>query len=299
MRLDLRLAHRKLERLSAQDVQILELERGAVCGHTCKVIVLDPPSEGPRPTVESLRDSIAARLDGAPRLRQRLVPTPLGAATPAWLDDTRFDVARHVTAVPTSGPVDWHGLEQIVARIQRERLDRDRPLWHLDVVERLEDGGMALIWRLHHCMADGKGSMSLCACVMWEEAPEPGASSPARWTPAPSPSGLELLALGLRDGVRGAMHLPSPLSAARAFGKLLSSLPVVTRELGRTATVTPFAHAVGPGRKVAFARAPLEECRLPGKAIDPAITVNDVVLAEAISGAAKERRSSARARFRG
>jgi wax ester synthase-like acyl-CoA acyltransferase family protein len=83
MRLDLRLAHRKLERLSAQDVQILELERGAVCGHTCKVIVLDPPSEGPRPTVESLRDSIAARLDGAPRLRQRLVPTPLGAATPA------------------------------------------------------------------------------------------------------------------------------------------------------------------------------------------------------------------------
>jgi diacylglycerol O-acyltransferase / wax synthase len=33
------------------------------------------------------------------------------------------------------------------------------------------------------------------------------------------------------------------------------------------------------GRKVAFAQAPLEACRRAGKAIDPAVTVNDIVLA--------------------
>jgi hypothetical protein len=49
--------------------------------------------------------------------------------------------------------------------------------------------------------------------------------------------------------------------------------------LSPSAAVTPLAQRAGSGRTVAFAAASLERCRQAGKAIDEAITLNDVVLA--------------------
>lgn len=283
MQTDLQVTHR-LQRLSTQDLQILKLENGSVSGHTCKVIVLEPAAGRPRPTVQDLRATISARLGRAPRLRQRLVATPLHAANPAWIDDQGFDIARHVTAVPTEGAVDWPALEQIIARLQTQHLDRTRPLWQLDVVEQLADGAVALIWRLHHCMADGAACMRIGAEVLWSENADPHLNAPAAWVPGPSPSPLRLLALGLRDRAQGAIHAPSRAHPLRAVGELISLRPALRRELTRTATVTPLAHAVGARRKVAFAQARLDDCRRAGKAIDPKVTVNDVVLALVAGG---------------
>ena len=61
-----RTTRQPLDRLSAEDVEILKREAGPIRGHTCKVVVLEPPRKGGLPTVEQLRASIAARLDAAP-----------------------------------------------------------------------------------------------------------------------------------------------------------------------------------------------------------------------------------------
>ena len=71
-----------MERLSDEDVAILRLERGNVRGHTCKVVVVRHGL-----TVERLRAHVGLRLGSVPRLRQRLVETPLGLANPSWADD--------------------------------------------------------------------------------------------------------------------------------------------------------------------------------------------------------------------
>jgi diacylglycerol O-acyltransferase len=264
-----------ISRLSAQDAQILRLEAGPIRGHSAKVIVLAPAGQHALPGLAELRAAIAARLDAAPRLRQRLVRSPLPMSRPAWADDPRFDVTRHVELVPVKGPVSRSGLERIVAGLMARRLDRSRPLWHLDVVPELDDGAMALIWRLHHCMADGATAMALAAAVLWRTDPA-GVPAPARpWTPRPLPAPSALLVSGLRERGRELLHLRSRSSVLA----LLSARTAAARELSRTATVTGLAGRAGPDRNTALIPLPLTACKQAGKAVSPAATVNDVLLA--------------------
>ena len=114
-------------------------------GHTVKVFLV----EG-RHDVDAVRRHVAARLGAEPRLRQRLAPTPLGLAPPAWVDDPSFDLIWHVRARPfraTCGA--WWPSSMV------EALDRRRPLWRMDVASPVEGDCTAIVWRVHHCMADG------------------------------------------------------------------------------------------------------------------------------------------------
>ncbi len=95
--------------------------------------------------LEDLRAHVAERLPRFPRLRRRLASTPLGLANPAWVDDPDFDVARHVVAHGSGGGVARRDLPGIVAELMTLRLDRDRPLWRMDVAGPFEDGGAALV----------------------------------------------------------------------------------------------------------------------------------------------------------
>lgn len=264
-----------IDRLSPQDVQILRLERGPVRGHTCKVVVLEATAGGALPSVEDLRASVEARLHAAPRLRRRLMNAPLGVGRPVWVDDTDFDIARHVTRIESDGPMSRAELREMVARRMAERLDRAHPLWHLDVVERLDDGSAALIWRIHHCMADGTAAVGLASAVLWSE--EPGVALPrSSWLPAPKPRALDLLSLRTWRRPKGERREPG--------SSLVPSRDLLRRELRRTATSSVAAARIGPNRRVAFAEAPLAECRRAGKAIDQGVTVNDVALSIVAGG---------------
>jgi len=272
----------KLDRLGPEDVQILKREAGVIRGHTCKLLLLEPAAGRPLPTLAQLREHIAARLGAAPRLRQRLVLTPLRVARPVWLDDPQFDVARHVTRIETTTPVSPDELELIVGRVMTQQLDRTHPLWHLDVIEQLDDGSMALIWRLHHCLADGNTTIRLGASVLWSEQPDPPPPELRAWTPAAVPGRMRLLALGLAARAQRSRR-DRQLKPSRRSG-LHDSRQIVRRELSRGARVTRLGHRIGDGRSVAFAHAPLEDCRRAGKAIDPSVTLNDVVLAIVAGG---------------
>src|SRR5438552_664411 len=72
--------------------------------HVAWAGLLRPHATRPRPTLEALRQSVAARLALLPRFRQRLASDPLGLADPRWVDDRDFDVRLHVTTLgPGSG----------------------------------------------------------------------------------------------------------------------------------------------------------------------------------------------------
>ena len=152
----------RLDRLSAEDERILALERGSVAGHVCKVLVLDGQLDAAR-----LRRTVRRRMASAPRLRQRLTVLPRGFGRPVWSDDPAFDLRRHIRAAD-AGPVDDAGLRALAASLMEERLDRDRPLWCIDVA-RLMDGRTALLWRVHHCMADGFTAMRIGAACIWKD----------------------------------------------------------------------------------------------------------------------------------
>ena len=254
-----------LDRLSAEDVRILNLETGNVRGHVCKMLVLEP---GPRPlpTIVELRAHIDARLDAAPRLRRRLVRTPFRLGTPVWVDDADFDIARHVRTVEAPAPVSAANLRDIVAALMAERLDRDHPLWRLDVVEGMADGTTALVWRIHHCLADGMTAMRMASDVLWSADPDAAAPPASTWRPAPPPHAMMLLAGGAAAGVaREADRARSLGAAARdpadARRRAHEAKATVVRDLAWNATPTPLDHAAGTRRRIAFASAPLADCR--------------------------------------
>ena len=140
------------------------------------------------------------------------MPTPLRVSDPVWLDDPSFDIERHVTAVDDVAIEGRAELEQVVGRLMCERLDRGRPLWHLAVVPRLGDEHMALIWRLHHCLADGTTCMRIGASLLWDTSPDLADPAPNGWAPAPAPGALDLLARGLADQARRRAQGLSPFA---------------------------------------------------------------------------------------
>jgi WS/DGAT/MGAT family acyltransferase len=270
-----------VDRLGAEDVRILKLERGQVRGHTCKVLVLEPADGRPLPSLVALREHVAARLDAAPRLRRRLVATPLGVAAPVWADDPVFAIERHVRGVETSGPVARTRLPGIVAELMAQRLDRAHPLWRIDVVP-LEGPALALVWRIHHCLADGATAERIGSAVLWSEHPDEEIPPPSRWSPAPCPGPGTLLALGLADRFRelkGRRAREATDAASRR-----EEHEAIRRELAPRAHPSPLDRPAGPARRVAFVQAPLGACHDAGKGVDASVTVNDVVLAIVAGG---------------
>jgi diacylglycerol O-acyltransferase / wax synthase len=228
--------------LSDEDLAILALERGPVVGHTCKVLMLERPVD-----VDELRLSIAARLHDAPELSLRLEDKD---GELWWARDDAIDIREHVVADPRP-PLDAEGLRKAIAHLFEQRLDRDRPLWRLDLLEPLTDGGCALVWRVHHALADGHTVMRLGGAALWNE-PESDQAALRRH------------------------HAPD----SEHFENL-QGLHMLAREVPHWHR-SPFDGQIGSMRSVAFATADLDGLHRVASTICGA-TVNDAVLT-AVSG---------------
>jgi hypothetical protein len=129
-----------------------------------------------------------------------------------------------------------------------QRLDRSRPLWQMDVIE-LRDDERALVWRIHHALADGTTAIRYSRALLWDDAPEQ-TMSPAQ---------------------ASAQHTADE---ARRRGHLAGYL---RREFKRSRSRSPFDGPIGTCRGIGFAAVPLAALHDAAKAIDGA-TLNDAVL---------------------
>lgn len=290
---------RRFDRLSFQDAEILGLESAVIAGHTCKVAVVEPPQRGEPLELEELRRHVEARLDRVPRCRQRVAYTPLRLAGPAWVDDPAFDIREHVRPVETSGPVNREELRRIAAELMAGRLDHRRPLWRIDLVGPLADGGSAIVWRVHHCMADGVAALRLGSLILWDEEPSPEPPEPAGWRPEPEPASVELvysaLAERLADARRSAAGAGQAALSPRRWAdgaRALARLPkALIRELTPLGSDSPLDRRIGRRREVAMVRRPLDELKriehALGDSLGAKLTINDLLLA-AVAGALRE-----------
>jgi diacylglycerol O-acyltransferase / wax synthase len=230
--------------LGQEDRAILELECQTIAGHTCKVVRLAPGGAA-LCDASALRARVAERIELAPALTRKLGDSSRG---PAWVADPDFELAEHVVAAPVERALDHAGLLALVAELFEQRLDRSRPLWRIDVAP-LADGGSALIWRIHHALADGTASVRYARTLLWDESAE------AAMTQA------QAHAARAADDARRRAHLAGFLE----------------REFARCKNGSPFDGAVGTRREIAFAVAPLAALHDAARTLDGA-TVNDAVL---------------------
>ena len=150
-----------MEWMSAMDSSFLHVENDVTPMHIGAVSLF----EGPAPPFEDLRKMVAGKLDLVPRYRQKVRFVPLGAGTPAWVDDPHFSLDYHLrhTAIPKPGSEEQ--LRNMAARVFSQHLDRNKPLWELWSVEGLSDGRWALLSKVHHCMVDGVAATDLMSVM--------------------------------------------------------------------------------------------------------------------------------------
>lgn len=234
-------------------------------------------------SIELARDAVARGIPAVPRLRQVLrVPRP-GLGGPFWVDAPEFDVAEHVRPGPRLDSADEAGLLRAAEKIRSRRLDPSRPLWEIWVLQGLDGRRVAMFVRMHHVVADGVAGVAGLAALLGKAVGD-GALEGAAWTPEPEPSRRELLADGLRrraHAVGGAIvACRHPRHGMRAAAELWRA----TRELvtGEPGPVTSLAGLVGPHRRLALLRAPLDE--VESVAHSNGATVNDVLLAMIAGG---------------
>ena len=84
-----------------------------------------------------------------------------GFAWPSWERDPRFDLDAHVRHATLPAPGDERQLLYWISDFYSHRLDRSRPLWEVALLDGLAGGGWALVWKTHHCMVDGVGSIGV------------------------------------------------------------------------------------------------------------------------------------------
>lgn len=98
-----------------------------------------------------------------PAVRQRLRTRPFDLGAPVWVDDPDFDLGRHVRHIALPRPGNDRELYQLAADVISRRLDRDRPLWEIWLIEGLSDNRWAMLTKIHHCMADGIAATHMLA----------------------------------------------------------------------------------------------------------------------------------------
>lgn len=249
-------------RLSPEDLRILALENKTVAGHTCKVILLSGPVD-----LDRLRSSIAGRLSGSPLLSVRLGEID---GAPSWVPDPDVDISAQVVVsdqVPDQvTALDEAGLRAAVAGIFQKHLDRSRPLWRIDAIPRLAGGGSALVWRIHHALADGSTGMRMAASVLWDAQPDtdPGAAGTAKPRRRPGPAA-------------------TPKPPESVAHRRLAGLRAAARETPQPWMRSPFDGHIDGRRAVAFTSTGLAELHQAAGAACGA-TVNDAVLAVVAGG---------------
>jgi diacylglycerol O-acyltransferase / wax synthase len=230
--------------LGPEDRAILDLECRTIAGHTCKVARLAPGAAA-AVDVARLRERVGERIALAPALTRRLGGS---ARRPAWVADDGLDVSEHVVEAPVAAALDDAGLLALTASLFEQRLDRARPLWRIDSVA-LADGGRALIWRIHHALADGTAAVRYARALLWDDGPEAGMTV------------AQAHAAHAADEARRRAHLAGFLR----------------REYARGERRSPFDGRVGTRREVAFAAVALAPLHDAARQLEGA-TVNDAVL---------------------
>ncbi|MBG6080683.1 wax ester/triacylglycerol synthase family O-acyltransferase [Rubrivivax gelatinosus] len=203
-----------MQALSGVDGAFLHLETTQTPMHvgSLHLFVRPPGARGDFAT--AVRRLMKQRLHLAPVLTRRLATMPLQFANPVWVEDGTVDLDWHVQRVAVPAPGTQAELEAAVARLHAERLDRERPLWRIWVLEGLASGEVGYYVQVHHALLDGKAGV-LLAQTLFDPSPEPPPRPRGKARLAENPGTLALAATALaRDAglyVKLARQLPQAL----------------------------------------------------------------------------------------
>jgi WS/DGAT/MGAT family acyltransferase len=271
------------------DASFLYFETPNMHMHVLGVLVLDPaevPGGWRRDRVFNL---IRERLDLLPPFRRRLLQPTLRLHHPVWADVEDLDLHDHITTVTCPTPGGEQQLEQLIGAFAAEKLPRNRPLFHILVIEGLADGQVAVVIKVHHCAVDGVGAARILGNLFdltpEGRTPEQLAEARALVAATVPTSDPGLPALVMHEAVGLAMR---PLGVVRLVPQVAKSAVnlVMSRRSGGggtsgaipfTAPRAPFNGTISPDRIVSLVDVALDDIKAVKNAAGG--TFNDAVIA--------------------
>jgi diacylglycerol O-acyltransferase len=286
-----------MHRLSGLDAQFLAAEHGNAGSHYCGVAIYQTGKHKPI-TAATMRQRLTERMGQCPPLRWKLMTVPFNLDRPVFVD-SEVNLDDHVSETTLSAPADETTLASEVAKILSTRLDRDRPLWKLQVFHGLP-GRTAVVMTLHHAAVDGIAASEIFATLL---------DGPAEKSPASSDPHAEVVPGRAVLAAHGIAAIPARRvralrSAPGALANLdqipvLRSLPgahtlaqIVRGDLSAKrldAPRTRFNAKLSAARTVSFGTVSLSDVKAIKNELG--ITVNDVVIA-LCAGALRRRLTS-------
>jgi len=270
------------DRLSWGDTVFLHLEREGMPLNVAGVCVFEGEV-----AFEACLQFVESKLPLIPRYLKRLVPSPLNMSLPSWEYDPTFDIRRHVREATLKHGSDVE-LKTLAGKILSTVMDRQHPLWDLTLVHGLKGNRSGLVFRLHHCLADGIAGVEIMNVILDASPVAPRLPRRKLRLRVPAPRGAwSSITNGVVDSysdfVKRILAAVADVSSmAERFAanggnvapdEFTTLLPELTISTERLRFNVPYR---GP-QKLAWAEVPLAEV----KAIKSACgtSVNDVVLA--------------------
>ena len=269
------------ERLRPADMAFLADESASAPMHNATLEIFEPPADGF--DYEKLLAVIADRIAFVPRYRQRIRRVPGRLANPVWVDDDDFDLTYHVRRSALPRPGSMEQLRELVARIMSRRLDRNRPLWEVYLVEGLEKGRFAILSKSHQILVDGISTVDI-GQVLLDVDPRPRQVVQDHWRPQREPKPPALIAEAISQSVK------HPRTLVETAHGNIDGLWRVAGSLRRTAAATagavsnrrhtpdtPIHAQLSEQRRFVTVRTELQDYRKVRRVHGG--TVNDVVMA--------------------
>ncbi|AXT85706.1 wax ester/triacylglycerol synthase family O-acyltransferase [Aeromicrobium sp. A1-2] len=264
-----------MQRLSPLDAMFLQQDTPTVPRQIASLAILEPGEHSLE--YDRLIHVINERIDLVPRYRQvpRTVPGSLG--TPVWLDDENFDITLHVRRSALPRPGTTNALHELVGRLIARRLDLDRPLWELYLIEGLSGGRAALLFKAHQALVDGSETVDL-AQVLLEETAHDRDIPHEEWNARSEPHAAGLVVGTLNRNLR---HPGEALKVAELnLGRLARRLPLIGSD--GQAPHGVLSTELSRHRRFASLAAQLDDFRRVRE--EHGGTVNDVILAVIAGG---------------
>ena len=265
-----------LKQLPGSDSVFLAMETPDLHGHTGGLVILDP-SEAPDFHLDKIVDLLIERLEiHAPEFLRKVCEVPFGLDRPYWVDDPDFTLDRHIHRIALPSPGTDRQLADLCGYLHSRKLERDRPLWEMWLIEGLMDGRVAVFAKTHHALMDGVSGAGL-AKLMFDIEPSPPPSPTPIKTPerelleAPTSSQMLRRAVFNLAGSPRAITDYVAANVTRAAKHLWAG-----RSIATDAPRLSFNENVGPERTLSWSSVPLDETKALAKRLG--VKVNDVVL---------------------
>jgi diacylglycerol O-acyltransferase len=148
--------------------------------HTAAMFVVDGTSlstvDGEL-DVPRVTEMVVSALRRVPEFDKRLMASPLGVTTPAWVPADGFEISRNVVFTPTDLEMVPANLVRL-AGMDRPPLALDQPLWDVTVTRLTggdAEGDVAIGVRMHHVVGDAKWAFETMTLIT---DPTPDAGTP-------------------------------------------------------------------------------------------------------------------------